>query len=77
MPRSLYANKQQYIVGGWIPGNAANFLNKWRPLLEEYLTESVGALYEPSINFTLVAVDYTPETTMANLISNGVLDFVC
>ena len=74
---ALIPNKQQYVVGGWIPGDAVTFLSKWRPLLEGYLRESVGALYEPPVNFTLVAVDYTPETRMATLISNGVLDFVC
>ena len=69
--------KQQYMVGGWIPGDKGTFLKQWRPLLEGYLSESVGALYEPTINFSVVAVDYTPETRMATLISNGMLDFVC
>jgi hypothetical protein len=69
--------KREYVIGGWIPGNGDTFLKKWRPLLEIYLTEVVGPLYNPPIAFKLVALDYTEETTYQKLIDRGLVDFVC
>ena len=69
--------KSQYVVGGFISDLPSNFLNMWRPLLETYLSESVGSLYNPPINFTLIPVDYTPETRSQVLIPQGKVDFVC
>ena len=65
------------MIGGWIPGNADTFLKKWRPLLETYLTDVVGPLYNPPIAFKLLAIDYTEETSYQKMIEHGGLDFVC
>ncbi len=69
--------KREYVIGGWIWGNAGTFLKKWRPLFETYLTEVVGPLYNPLIAFNLVALDYTKESMYRKMIDRGLVDFVC
>ena len=70
-------DKKSYTIGGWIPGFEETFLQQWRPLFEGYLTATAGTLYDPPINFTILAVDYEPQTSMEALLSQGSLDFVC
>ena len=69
--------KQEYVIGGWIPGTAAQFLQKWRPALQDYLTATFGTLYNPPITFKLIAADYSQETLSRNLINAGQVDFIC
>uniref|UniRef100_A0A7S0QGB5 Uncharacterized protein n=1 Tax=Cryptomonas curvata TaxID=233186 RepID=A0A7S0QGB5_9CRYP len=68
--------KTEYVIGGWIPGDSKLFLKKWRPVLETYLTDSVGPLYDPPISFKLVDVDYSEDSTSQNRIKAGQVDFV-
>ncbi len=69
--------KQEYIIGGWIPDLPENFLLQWSPIFEEYLTVSVGSLYQPPIQFRLIPVDFSTENRAIDLIKAGKLDFVC
>ena len=69
--------KQEYIIGGWIPDLPENFLIQWSPIFEEYLTVSVGTLYQPPIRFRLIPVDFSTENRAIDLIQAGKLDFVC
>lgn len=67
----------EYVIGGWAPGSADDFLDEWRPLLEAHLTEAVGRKRSPPITFRLVAVDYSDETSYRFMIERGELDFMC
>ena len=69
--------KQTIMIGGYSAGTSQQFLQKWAPLFQTYLTEEVGSLYAPAITFTLIPVDFTPDTTSQKLVSAGLLDFVC
>ncbi len=69
--------KQEYVVGGWIPDLPENFLLQWSPIFEEYLTVTVGILYQPPIRFRLIPVDFSTENRAIDLIKEGKLDFVC
>ena len=74
---AFQADKLEYIVGGSSAEVSDVFLQKWRPILEEYLTDSVGSQYEPNIRFTLELVDYDPNKRAQQMAQNGTLDFVC
>lgn len=74
---AFQADKLEYIVGGSSADNSDSFLRKWRPILENYLTDSVGSRYEPKIRFKLVLVDYDPNKRAQELAQNGTMDFVC
>ncbi len=50
---------------------------KWRPAFENYLTETVGRMYDPPISFRLVPADYTANETSENLVKSGAVDFMC
>ena len=70
--------KSQYVIGGWIPGDANGFMKKWTPVLQTYLTRTIGPLYDPPISFKLIPVDYTESTLATDRIRAGdQLDFVC
>ena len=69
--------KQKYVIGGWIPGNANLFLQKWRPLLQDYLSATVGSQYAPPISFEVIPVDYSEATLSAHMIKSGQVDFIC
>lgn len=73
----LVPEKTEYIVGGWIVGSPELLLEKWSPLLETYLTDEIGPLYNPPISFRLIPVDYQANFTSPTLIDQGVLDFIC
>ena len=76
-PTPLTSLKQQYVVGGWIPGTADLLIQKWAPVLQNYLTETVGLAYDPPISFKLIPVDYSAEKLSVDLIKSGQVDFVC
>ena len=70
--------KQQYVIGGYIPGTPDLFLKKWTPILQNYLTRTIGPLYDPPISFKLIPIDYTKDTQGSELVRSGAeLDFVC
>ncbi len=69
--------KQEYFIGGWIPDIPENFLLQWSPIFEKYLTDVVGAQYQPPIRFRLIPVDFSPDNRAIDLIQAGKLDFVC
>lgn len=69
--------KQTIVVGGYVVGNADILRQKWSLIFETYLTETVGTLYSPPINFLLIPVDFTAETTSPKLLKDGQLDFIC
>ena len=70
-------DKQLYVVGGWSPGTAESFLVKWRPVLETYLTQEVGQLYNPPISFKLIPVDFDENSLSQYMIESGKVDFIC
>ncbi len=73
-------SKREFLVGGWGPGDTAkNFLRKYTPIFQDYLTEHVGPLYNPPISFKLIPTDWgSDETTTSHvLIEQGKLDFTC
>ena len=74
---AFQADKIEYIVGGSSAEASDIFLLKWRPILEKYLTDSVGSQYEPNIKFTLVLVDYDPTKRAQQMAYDGKIDFVC
>ena len=69
--------KQEYVVGGWLPGTAHDMLLSLRPLFESYLNENVGEQFDPQISFQLIPVDFSPETDSDPLMKQGKLDFIC
>ena len=73
----LGLQQQHFVIGGWIPGTESTFLERWKPLFADYLTDAVGNLYDPPLNFTVIPVDYRLETRMTTLLSQGLLDFAC
>ncbi len=68
---------QNITIGGWIPDSPENFLMKFRPLFEDFLNNAVGSDMGPLTKFTLIAAEYTAETSVQNLLSAGRLDFMC
>jgi hypothetical protein len=73
----LTPQKTEYVIGGWIVGTPELLLKKWSPLLQTYLTDEIGPLYEPPISFKLIPVDYEANFTSPRLIEQGMLDFLC
>jgi hypothetical protein len=74
------SGKREYSVGGWSPGDTANnFLRKYKPIFQEYLTEQIGPLYDPPIFFNLIATDWSSDETTTShvMIEEGKLDFTC
>ena len=70
--------KQVFTIGGWNQrGDANTFLSEWKPLLADYLTETVGPLYSPPVSFQLISMDWDENNTAEILIGQGLLDFVC
>ena len=74
---SELSGKNKYVIGGYLPGTPAQLLHQWSPVLSNYLTETVGPLYDPPIQFELIAVDYDPSIASSTLIASGELDFMC
>jgi hypothetical protein len=74
---AFQADKLEYIVGGSSAEVSDLFSQKWRPILEKYLTDSVGPQYEPNIRFKLLLVDYDPNERAQQMAQDGILDFVC
>ena len=69
--------KRQYIIGGWIPGDANLLMKRWTPVLQTYLTQTIGPMYDPPISFKLIPVDYTKNTLATDSVRAGdQLDFV-
>ena len=71
------AGKTRYNIGGWIVGTPELLIKKWKPLLETYLTDEIGPLYDPPISFKLIPVDFEANFTSPKLIDEGVIDFIC
>ncbi len=69
--------KETVTIGGYVGGSADELILNWSPIFETYLTQEVGSLYSPPIQFKLIPVDYTSDTTSPKLISAGLLDVVC
>jgi hypothetical protein len=68
---------QNITIAGWIPDSPDNFLMKFRPLFEDFLNNALGSDLDPPAKFTLIAAEYTAETSFQNLLSTGRLDFMC
>ena len=71
------SSKHQYVIGGWIPGTPDLLIHKWKPILENYISDSVGRLYNPPIDFALIPVDYEAAQSASDLIMSNQLDFIC
>jgi hypothetical protein len=70
--------KRVYTIGGWNQrGTAERFLQEWTPILVNYLSSTVGPLYDPPISFRLIPIDWEDKYTAEVLIPQGNLDFVC
>ena len=69
--------KSHYTIGGWIPGTNSSFLNMWEPILAEYLTETIGSEFSPSITFEVIPVDYDVDSSSPALARAGRFDFLC
>ena len=69
--------KQRFYIGGWISSPAETMLHKWRPIFEDYLTQEIGPLYNPPIDFKLIPLDYDKSNSRGELIKKGQLDFAC
>lgn len=74
---SLSQTKTRYVIGGYLSGNPSQLLRLWKPILTDYLAVTVGSSYQPPIEFELVPVDYTANTSSMQLADNGQLDFIC
>jgi hypothetical protein len=73
-------DRTEFLVGGWGPGDTPkNFLRRYKPIFQDYLTQQIGGLYKPPISFKLVATDWgSDESTTSHLmVEQGQLDFVC
>ena len=75
-------SKTLYLIGGWSPGDTvSNFMRRYRPIFEDYLSQNVGYLYDPPIFFKLIPTDWAElgnETTTSHvMIEQGLLDFTC
>ena len=64
-------------IGGYIPDSPDIFMERFRPLFEDYLNEAVGFELSPPVRFNLVPADHSNATSMENLIRAGQLDFMC
>ena len=70
----------KFLIGGWGPGDTPNnFLRRYKPIFQDYLTAKIGHLYDPPISFDIIATDWgSDETTTSHvLIEKGELDFTC
>ena len=73
-------DRTEFLVGGWGPGDTPkNFLRRYKPIFQDYLTQQIGSLYQPPISFKLIATDWGADesTTSHVMVENGELDFVC
>ena len=57
--------------------NASNFISKWAPLFEDYLTNSIGPQIQPPVAFKLIPIGYSPETGALEMFLAGKVDLVC
>ena len=74
------AGENKFLVGGWGPGDTqSNFLRRYKPIFQDYLTEKIRHLYDPPISFEIIATDWGSDenTTSHVLIERGILDFTC
>ena len=71
--------KSELVIGGYVVGSdtAAQFLETWRPIFEDFLNEQVGGKQFPQIRFRLIAVDFSEETGVQGFIDSGLIDLVC
>ena len=74
---SAQLNKTKIVVGAWRPGTEEALLVALRPLFEDYLTAQVGQLYNPTVLFSLIPVDYGNSTDSDTFIGTGQLDMIC
>ena len=73
----LVPTKQNYNIGGFSAGTPETLIQKFGPLFETYLSQQVGALYDPPISFSLIPVDFDANSTSQHFLNAGLLDFVC
>ena len=77
------SDKTHYIIGGWDPNQSMkDFLDSFQPIFQDYLTETVGPLFDPPISFELVPTDWPQlgdddSITSETMMESGELDFVC
>ncbi len=72
--------KTKFRIGGWGPGETeAKFLNRYKPIFQDYLTEVVGSLYNPPISFEFITTDWGSQETGTShvMIEEGTIDFTC
>lgn len=74
--------KSEYLIGGWNPGDTvADFMQRYEPIFQEYLTKEVGSMHNPPISFKLIPTDWAElgneSTTSHVMIEEGRLDFTC
>ncbi len=70
----------KFRIGGWGPGEKeANFLERYKPIFQDYLTEVVGPLYSPPISFEFITTDWSSDETKTShiMIEEGTIDFTC
>ncbi len=73
----LVPQKTKYTIGGSATGDPRILEIGWKPIMEVYLSQVVGSLYNPPIHFSFIAVDYTNDTLQSDLYEQGKIDFIC
>ena len=74
---ALSSPKTQYSIGVFSSGTPQSVVARFAPVFETYLTEQIGALYDPPILFSVLPVDFDENTSSARLIDAGLIDFLC
>jgi hypothetical protein len=71
--------KSEFVIGGYVTGSntVEKFLETWSPMFEDYLNEEVGKQQFPEIRFRFIAVDFSVETSLKDMIDAGLIDLVC
>jgi hypothetical protein len=54
------------VVGGVPLGSSSSFLQSWQPTFEKYLFDTVGTLYNPPLNFSLIPLTLSNAFQMVN-----------
>jgi len=68
----------KFRIGGWGPGEKeATFLERYKPIFQDYLTDVVGSLYSPPISFEFITTDWSSDETKTShvMIEEGTIDF--
>jgi hypothetical protein len=72
--------KTVFRIGGWGPGEKeSQFMERYKPIFQDYLTEVVGTQYSPPITFEFITTDWGSDETKTShvLIEEGTIDFTC